>query len=325
MKRLGNLYDNIYKIENIEYCFNEVCKHMKSKKKVYRLKEYKCVYVSRIYNILKEKKYTVGDYNKFIIYEPKKRLITSQNSQDKIINHLVARYILYPAILPCLIDANVASRTNMGTKQGLYFANKYHNACKVQYKKYYILKCDISKFFASIDHNILKSKIKKKIKDKDALKIVFDIIDSLSPGLGIGSMTSQCLAIFYLNDFDHFVKEVLGIKMYVRYQDDFLLFHPSKKYLEYCLNEIKKFLNNEKLTLNDKTRLYSSSDNFLFLGRNCKGNPAKYRNVKRNIKHQYKLYVDNKLSLRNLVSTIVTYKGNYPNMFVESSESLLKF
>ena len=95
------------------------------------------------------------------------------------------------------------------------------------------MKCDISKFFSSINHDILKEKILKRIKDKDAIKIVFDIIDSYSPGLGIGSMTSQVLAIFYLNDLDHFIKETLKIKYYVRYQDDFLLFHPSKEYLKY--------------------------------------------------------------------------------------------
>ena len=99
--------------------------------------------------------------------------------------------------------------------------------CKVKYKKYYILKCDVSKFFASIDKDILKSKVKKRIKDKDALKIIFDIIDSEEHGLGIGNMTSHVFAIFYLNDMDHYIKEELKIKYYVRYQDDFLLLHES--------------------------------------------------------------------------------------------------
>ena len=140
---------------------------------------------------------------------------------------------LYPAILPCLLNVNVASRKDMGTKKGLQLMNKFIRNCKIQYKKYYILKCDISKFFSSINHDILKEKILKRIKDKDAIKIIFDIIDSYSPGLGIGSMTSQVLAIFYLNDLDYFIKETLKIKYYVRYQDDFLLFHPSKEYLKY--------------------------------------------------------------------------------------------
>lgn len=80
----------------------------------------------------------------------------------------------------------------------------------------------------------------------------------------IGAMTSQVLAIFYLNDMDHFIKETLKIKYLIRYQDDFLLFHQSKQYLKYCLEELKKFLEKEKLVLNKKTRIYKSTNNFIF-------------------------------------------------------------
>ncbi len=235
--------------------------------------------------------------------------------QDKIINHLIARYILYPAILPCLLDVNVASRKGLGTHQGLILAQKFHNICNIKYTKYYILKCDISKFFASINHDILKEKIKKRIKDKDALKIIFDIIDIETVGLSIGAMTSQILAIFYLNDMDHFIKEVLKIKYYVRYQDDFLLFHESKDYLKYCLEEITKFLENEKLILNKKTRIYKNTNNFIFLGRDASGRYSKYRDVKRKIKKRKYLYNIKQITLSSFVSSIICYqhllkKGN---------------
>ena len=78
-------------------------------------------------------------------------------------------------------------------------------------------------------------------------------------------MTSQVLAIFFLNDMDHFVKETLKIKYFLRYQDDFLLFHESKEYLKFCLKELEKFLAKGKLTLNKKTRIYKNTDNFIFL------------------------------------------------------------
>ena len=77
-------------------------------------------------------------------------------------------------------------------------------------------------------------------------------------------MASQILAIFYLNDMDHFIKENLKIKYFLRYQDDFLLFHPSKQYLKYCLNELEKFLKKEKLILNKKTRIYKSTNKALW-------------------------------------------------------------
>lgn len=185
MKRKGNLYKNICKIENIESAYKEVCKNTRNERKVFNMKQYKSIYISRVYNVLNNKQYKVGPYNKFIVYEPKERLIVSQGIHDKIINHLVARYILYPAILPCLIDTNVASRKNMGTRAGLEYEQKFIKKCNIRFNKYYILKCDISKFFASIDHDILKDKLKKRIKDKDALKIVFDLIDSNEKGLYI--------------------------------------------------------------------------------------------------------------------------------------------
>ena len=309
MKRMGNLYQNICQMENIKSAYNEVCKNTNNKRRVENLREYKSIYISRIHDILINKNYVVGPYNVFTIYEPKERLIVSQNVQDKIINHLVSRFILYPAILPCLLDVNVASRKDMGTSRGLELAQEFHRKCKIKYKEYYILKCDISKFFASINHDILKQKILRRIKDKDALKIVFDIIDSNTNGLFIGAMTSQILAIFYLNDLDYFIKEKLKIKYYVRYQDDFLLFHPDKQYLKYCLQEIKKFLDKEKLVLNNKTRIYKNTNNFLFLGRNSFGKYARYRNVKRKLRAKYYLYTVGHISLNSFTSSLICYKG----------------
>ena len=289
MKRKNNLYQEICKIENIISAFNEVCRNTNNKKKVQNYKQYKSIYISRIYNVLNNKTYKVGKYNVFTIYEPKERRIVSLNLQDKVINHLVARYILYPVVMPCLIEQNVASRKNKGTRKGLEYVKIYDTKCKIKYKNYYILKFDISKFFASIDQEILKEKIKRKIKDKDALDIIFKIIDSEEQGLGIGSMTSQCLAIFYLNDLDHFIKEKLKLKYYVRYQDDGLIFHESKEYIKFCFKEIKEFLNKEHLKLNNKSRIYRNTNNFIFLGRNRKGKYSKYRNIKRKIKYRKKI------------------------------------
>ena len=309
MKRIGNLYKNIYDFDNIVQAYNEVCKNTKNKRKVAIFRSYKCMYISRIYEILKNREYKVGTYNVFTIYEPKERRIVSQNMQDKVVNHLVARYILYPALLPCLLDCNVASRKNMGTNKGLLYFKDFYIKSKIKYKNFYILKCDISKFFASINHDVLKEKLKRKIKDKEALKIVFDIIDVEENGLSIGAMTSQVLAIFYLNDMDHFIKEQLKIKYYVRYQDDFLLFHPSKQYLKYCLEQIANFLEKEKLTLNKKTRIYKSTSNFIFLGRTKNKKYAKYREINRKLKKRKYLYRNGSISLMSLVSSSLCFQN----------------
>ena len=169
MKRKNNLYENLYNISNIEKAFSEICQNTKNREKVAHFREYKCIYISRIYEILKQRKYKVGPYNIFYIYEPKRRRIVSQNLVDKVINHLVAKHILLPSIVPCLIDSNVASRKNMGCKAGIQIAQKYYRNFSINYGTFYILKIDIHNFFGSINHSILKTKLLRKIKDKDAV------------------------------------------------------------------------------------------------------------------------------------------------------------
>lgn len=308
MKRKKHLYEQICKMPNILQAYQEVCRNTKNKRKVRHYREYKCLYVAQIYRTLINKNYEVGPYHVFTIYEPKERRIVSQSLQDKVINHLVARYILYPAIIPCLITENVASIKYRGTKRGLELFQEYQRKCKIKYQSYYILKCDISKYFASIDQTILKEKLRRKIKDKDALHIVDKIIESEEVGLGIGNMTSQVFAIFYLNDLDHYIKEELHISYYIRYQDDFILFHPSKQYLKQCLEKITEFLKQEKLMLNKKTRIFKNTNNFIFLGRDKNGKYAKYRNVKRKLRKKMYLYEQDKIPIMSVLNSLMNYE-----------------
>ena len=135
MKRKSHLYEDIYILENIEKVFMEVCRNTKNKKRVEEYKEQKCAHIYHIYELLKKDKYEPGKCNIFTIYEPKKRIIVSQEMEDKVVNHLVARYILYPAILPCLLEVNVASRKGLGTSRGIKLAMEYRNKCKIKYRR----------------------------------------------------------------------------------------------------------------------------------------------------------------------------------------------
>ena len=104
---------------------------------------------------------------------------------------------------------------------------------------------------------------------------------------------------------DHYIRNSLGIKGVIRYQDDFLLFHPSKEYLRYCLSKLNEFLEIEHLSLNQKTRIFKSTDNFIFVGRNN----AKYRTVKRRLKYKKHLYETNKVKLNSLIASRICYKN----------------
>lgn len=289
MKRVGNLYNEIIDLKKINKMYLKIKTNTKNKRKI---ENFENNYVSNtvyIKNILEKKNYKPGKYNIFIIREPKIRLIMSQNITDKIINHLVSQYFLVNIFEKTLINENIATRKNKGTHYGLKLLKKYLNNLKD--KNFYVLKFDISKYFFNLDHQIIKDIIRKKIKDKEVLKILDNIIDSTNEeyinleikkqkeinkldlpeynkgkGLPIGNMSSQIIAIMYLNELDHYIKKNLKIKYYIRYMDDGILLHENKEYLEYCLKEIEKILNKYKLKLNNKTKIINIKNGFEFLG-----------------------------------------------------------
>lgn len=276
MKRVGNIYSNLYDLNNIINVYNKIKCNTKNKYKIEQFEDYFCINIVKIYNVLKENKYEIGKYNLFIIYEPKQRLILNQDLFNKVINHLVGNELIN-ILNKSLIDSNVAVRVNKGTSYGIKLVKKYIN----ELNNYYCLKIDIKKYFYSINHNILKDLLNKKIKDKLFLDIVYKIIDSSDEdyileyakkhnislkkgyGLPIGNLTSQILGIFYLNKIDHYIKEELKIKYYIRYMDDMVLFHKDKNYLKFCLDKIIIYLKKYDLELNNKTIITKNSLCFL--------------------------------------------------------------
>jgi len=277
-----------------------------------KLVKFELYYTSNLINIyekIKNKTYKHGRYNLFLISIPKHRIIMSENMNDKVVNHLISKYVLAPTLLPKLIEMNVATRKDKGTKMGIYYTKKYINKLKQNNDKVYALKCDINKYFYNIDHSILLEKLRKDIQDKDLFDLIENIVTSTDleyvnkginnlkesaitnlrkmnlpdmnkkiseirslpiyrkgVGLPIGNETSQILAIYFLNGLDHFIKEKLRCKCYLRYMDDFVLFSPDKEYLKKCLIEIEKYIAGLKLTLNKKTQIYDLDKGMNFLG-----------------------------------------------------------
>lgn len=366
MKRVNNIYNEIVNIERILNMYDKRIR-INTKNKV-KLSRFEYNYVSNIVyikNVLEDKSYTPGRYNIFIIKEPKVRLIMSQNIIDKIINHVVSEYFLVRVFDNTLIRENVATRSGKGTHYGIRLLKKYINELKQG--DFYILKFDISKYFYNLDHNIIKDILKKKIKDKDALRLLFKIIDStdykyinkrindlkqqeidkiinsnssnkdklikdienipeykVGKGLPIGNMSSQFLAILYLNELDHFIKDKLNLKYYIRYMDDVVILHNDKEYLKYCLDEITKMLDKYKLKLNSKTQIVNCKEGFEFLGfryviKNKRliikiRNQTK-RRFKRKMKTMYRLVDENKITQKDVIQVENSYLGhlNYGN------------
>ena len=309
MKRICNIYCKLYDINNIYKAYMEVMKTTRNKKSIVMFDRYRCIQINRIYNDIYNRTYVPKFLREVTIYEPKKRIIVVQDIYDKVINHLVSRKILIPYLTNCLIDGNVASRCGYGTNKGreLYF--KYRNLCDLKYDRYYILKIDISKFFSNIDHDILKDKIRKRIKDKDVLDLLDKIIDNYDKGIPIGLMSSQIFAIFYLDSLDKYIKEILKIKYYVRYQDDMVLIHHDKEYLKECLRKIEEELSKLKLKVNNKTRIYKNNENMSFIGVKRNGKLVNYQKTKRKVKKNIKDYKLKKKELSSVISSLNYLEG----------------
>ena len=158
--------------------YNIIKKNTRNKDKLFKFECCKNVNLYNIYNSLVNKTFVHGKYNIFLIYEPKARIIMSENMSDRIVNYYVAEKILRPLLEPKLIDTNVATRRGKGSLYGIIKLKKYINHMKLKYNNFYVLKCDIKKYFYSINHNILINKLNKIIKDKNKLKLIINIINS---------------------------------------------------------------------------------------------------------------------------------------------------
>lgn len=220
-----------------------------------------------VHFMLSAHKYRLSPYNCFIVKEPKERLIMYNSFRDKIVQHSLCDNVLEPYLSKTFIYDNYASQKGKGTHFGLdrlkYFMSRYYRQNGADG---WVLKCDIRKYFYSINHDVLKEQLRRLIKDRDVLWLLDMIIDSTKgPGIPIGNHTSQWFAVLYLSGMDHMIKERLGIKMYGRYMDDFYLIHPDKDYLRYCLEEIKKYLVPLGLELNQKTAIFPLTQGIDFL------------------------------------------------------------
>lgn len=187
---------------------------------------------------------------------------------DKVVQHAIVDNALYEAITRSFIPANCASQVDKGMHYGLDLLKEFMSDYwrKNRTTEGWVLKCDVRHFFASIDHDLLKEKLRKVVVDDRMYRLMCVYIDASADGLPLGYQTSQLLALLFLDGFDHFVKERLRIKYYVRYMDDFLLIHPDKKYLQYCQKEIETYLGKLRLELNEKTNIFPLRHGVDFLG-----------------------------------------------------------
>lgn len=207
-------------------------------------------------------------YRQFHIRDPKKRLISAPAFKDRILHHAIVS-IIEPACERRFIFDSYACRKDKGTLAAQQRTHHFAKSLKQMYGEFYILKADISKYFYSINLITLKTILAKLFPDEPRLlEILFKIVEfQADVGLVIGAYTSQLFANLYLDRLDHFVKDQLGAKHYIRYMDDFLIFHQDKKYLADVLRKVETFLADQlQLKLNAKTQIFPYQRGIDFCG-----------------------------------------------------------
>ena len=289
-KKINNIFDQKVKFKNMLCAYKRAANEKHYNKEVII---FEMDLATNITNILKDiynQNYVIGNYRKFKIHEPKERIIWALPFRDRVMHQWYVEEFIKPIFMPKFIDNTYACINGRGVHKAI---KKLYNDMQHmynKYKEYYILKCDIRKFFYSIDKNILYKIINKSVKDKKFLKLTNDIIfqkASKEKGIPIGNYTSQYFANIYLNELDHFIKEKLCIKYYVRYMDDFVLLLRDKEECKLIKNEIEIYLkNNLKLEMNQKTNYFKSNQGVKFCGYKIENNYIKI--LKQNKKKIYK-------------------------------------
>lgn len=226
-----------------------------------------------LHNDLLTRKYKHSSYIAFKIADPKPRDIHKATVRDRLLHHAIYR-VLYPSFDCTWIADSYSCRNNKGTHKAMNRFRKFtRKVSKNNTKACFILKCDIKKFFASIDHKILMDIISKYIRDRNIISLIKEIVNSfhstsLGVGLPLGNLTSQLLVNVYMNEFDQYVKHKLKFKYYIRYADDFVFISQDKKHLEDLIPVIQDFLTTHlKLTMHpDKVYIKTLASGLDFLG-----------------------------------------------------------
>jgi len=277
---------------------------------------------------LKSKTFEPGPYRDFIVHDSKMRLISAAPYRDRVVHHAVMN-VIEPLFDPIFIYDTYACRKSKGVHAALFRFREFLA------RRRYVLKCDIRKYFQSMDHEILLSKLRRKIADREATWLLEKIVgsrdfndvtpavyfprdDLFTPhqrrrGIPVGNLTSQFFANLFLNDFDHWINEELRGGSYLRYVDDFCVFGDDKAHLNDVRTAIIEQLAGLRLRLHDgKSRIYTLKEGIEFLGFRHLPNQVRVRteNVKRYKWRMRRLredYEDGNISIDRVTASVVSW------------------
>lgn len=264
MKRIGNLFQRICSIENLQLADAIAQKGKKRQYGVIAHNKNQDMNILKLHHLLVDKTCRTSEYDIFKVFEPKEREVYRlPYFPDRITHHAIMN-VLEPMFVSVFTSDTYSCIKGKGIHAA---ANAVKKALKDLQGTTYCLKLDIRKFYPSVDHDILKALLRRKIKDADLLWLLDEIIDS-AEGLPIGNYLSQYLANFYLTYFDHWMKEQKQVKYYFRYADDLVILSDNKPNLHQLLADIRQYLaDNLKLEVKGNYQVFPvASRGIDFLG-----------------------------------------------------------
>ncbi len=281
MKRYGNLWPELIRFPNLLRAARNAGRGKRHQANVARFGFRLESELVQLQDELASRTYQPGQYRTFEIFEPKRRMISAAPFRDRVVHHALCN-VLEPAFETTFVFDSYACRKGKGTHAAVDRAQRFAR------KNAFVLKCDLQKFFPTVDHQILKQIIRRKIKDSQVLWLVDTIIDASNDqetvdgwfpgdnlftpldrrrGLPIGNQTSQFFANVLLNPLDHFLQDHLRVAGYARYVDDFVVFGNDKQELTAIREQCRSFLHGMRLRLHPKKSVISrTQDGFPFLG-----------------------------------------------------------
>ncbi|WP_286821283.1 RNA-directed DNA polymerase [Mitsuokella sp. UBA4253] len=310
MKRYGNLYDKITDMDNLRVAFYKAAqgKHYQDKVKI--VEENCDEYLMRLKEMLENGTYHTSQYATKQIYEPKERTIyILPFYPDRIAHHAIMN-VLAPIMDSFMIYDSYACRKEKGQHAGS------KRCMQMVRRNLYCLKCDISKFYPSIDHDVLKSILEHKFKDKRLIALLNEIIDSTNTqtNVPIGNYLSQWFGNLYLNELDTKVKYELCVKDYIRYCDDFCFFSLDKEELRRIRAWLPKYLQDTLKLKLSKCELFPVSHGVDFLGyrhfpRYILVRKRTAKGIKKHLKETMYLLKHGRISKDQALAKIASAKG----------------
>lgn len=253
MKRFNKLFDQICSVENLHLADSKARQGKSGQHSVKAHDRNREANIQRLHNDLLAGNFKTSQYKTFLIFEPKRReIFRLPYYPDRIVHHAIMN-VLEPIWVPMFTRDTYSAIKGRGVHS---MGDQIRKALKGEQETQYCLKLDIRKFYPSVDHEIMKQIVRRKIKDGRLLSLLDEIIDS-AEGLPIGNYLSQFLANLYLSGFDHWIKQQLGVKYYFRYCDDIVILAADKPYLHKVLANIREYLSaNLKLEVKSNYQVF---------------------------------------------------------------------